>query len=359
MKKLPIFCSIKFLVEFYKEFDTLKMNQALSSSSNDGKFMLALQFHYLLSSAELFFIQPDEPYNIQELQKEGTSCYHYHLKNLLKKETQNPTFDNESLKDKTTFKQVVEKYPHAIFIIDETTESKLGTYKTLQNSFGVICFKHSIWKDKVEFLLNWALFSVVAKQDNGKFNSWKTLESFRHPCNSIVIAENYILNDKVENNLLPLLNSLLPIEKLEIPFQITFIVKWDSEEKEEKNQTNLQAIFNDLEPKIKTLRPDFDFELQIFCVNKELNHDRNIITNYLWLHSGHSFSYFEKQESGKIKTNKNTNLMVFPLSYQQKNKINHNSIFEAVQTLLAQAKEISAKHKIKQETLNAKNRLLP
>lgn len=357
MKKLPIYVSLDFLIKFYAEMDKLKKSD---KQADENLFVLAMSFSQLLMRAELYFPKSDIRFKSVLASEDSPR-----LKNILKNAKNLKDYES-ALSNIDNLKTTVQNDPHAIFLIDEIAESHLDTWGNLQNRFGVICFKHSHWKDKAEFLLNWALFSVGKNLVGSKLPSWKTLEKFRHPCNAMVIAENYILDKKeeIDDNLLPLMDSLLPKEKLDIPFQITFIVQWDGNESPQVNKTNLDKIFNYLKPQIESLRTDFNFELQVFCVNKELNHDRNIITNYLWLHSGHSFSYF-KNENNTIRTIKDTNLMVFPTTYQQKEyqsyssntKIISNSIFEAVQVLLEQAKK-AAKTRDFKETPNAKNRLL-
>lgn len=351
MKKLPIYCSIDFLLKFYAEFDELKKSD---KQADEDLFVLAVNFSNMLAKAELYFSKSDSRIKYI-LQKEDSP----RLKNILKN-AKNPKDYESSLSNTDNLKVTIQEEPHAIFLIDETLESSLGTWIDLQKNFGIICFKHENWKEKSKFLLNWALFSVGKNSTGAKLSSWDMLKNFRHPCNSMIIAENYILSktEEIKDNLIEIFDVLLPQEKLTIPFQITILVL-----ESELGGRKIDSRFDILMKELQKIRPDFTFEIQIILVSKNDNHDRNIFTNYFWLHSGHSFSYFENKNNS-IRTIKSTNLMLFPISFQQKDyqtyfsneKISSNSVFEAVQVLLEQAKRVPKTRGYK-ETSNAQNRL--
>jgi hypothetical protein len=357
MNKIPIYCSISFLVEFYKDLNRLKKSDR---QNDENDLLIVLAFESLLKKADLYVSR----LNIKEVLDETSSDFSPRLKDLIRQKT---NADSEKYPKTTSsldnFRNTVLTQPHAIFILDAETESQLEKCKDLEAKFGVICFKHANWKEKADFLLNWAMFAIV-KGSTNKFKDWKEIAKFQHPCNAIIFADNYILTDEkdITTNLLPILDSLLPLNKLEIPFQITFLV---NDVKLEGNKLGFR--YTTLLTQIQELRKEMSFDISIlFVEEKSDNHDRNIITNYLWLHSGHSFAYF-KEQKGKIITNENTNLFISPITYQAKDyqnyyanskvgKISSNSIFDAVRVLLKQAKEIKIKYSEPKPPKN--NRLL-
>lgn len=137
--------------------------------------------------------------------------------------------------------------------------------------------------------------------DEEKFDSWSKLGDYRHPLNSIVIADKYILCDKYEqkinNNLKPLLRELIQGRKNLLPVDITII----AEQKQCKQQ--FEILKADLEDFFKNTVPntlvnltliDYDDELKAFLENKHGTdfHDRRIITTYYWYEVGKGFNLF-------------------------------------------------------------------
>ncbi|MCP4438183.1 MAG: hypothetical protein GY810_04495, partial [Aureispira sp.] len=99
----------------------------------------------------------------------------------------------------------------------------------------------------------------------------------------------------------------------------------------------------------------------VHCSSSD-NHDRNIFTNYLWYHSGNTFSYFNKKEQ----VIKQTNLFYHPIWHLQRalnKKTDYDkTTFWAVANLLDEAKDIVKGAKdlptLQQVWGNKQNRLL-
>ncbi|AZQ60966.1 hypothetical protein EI427_01665 [Flammeovirga pectinis] len=227
----------------------------------------------------------------------------------IKKMLKNASSGGSSLRcEKEAFDQldVVSKstMPQTMFFLDKSNQE----CEDIENKYGIITLNPNRIKSKAGFMFNWSLYNVT--KDRGavkRFEKWSQLERFRHPHNSMVIIDNYLLKDlgEIEENLIPMLDALLP-EKLEVTYQLTLI----SVDLRDKPASMKKYIEWELNKKLK--RP-YDIEVCVIKTESNKNHDRNIFTNYLWMHSGHSFTYLRRQQISK-----NTNLMLFPIFYQQK-----------------------------------------
>lgn len=161
------------------------------------------------------------------------------------------------------------------------------------------------------------------------FDSWAKLEAFKHPLNSVLIVDGYLLSDKsqqrIDQNLKPLLKSILPKKKNTLPIDITIIT-----EEGPKNSTFL-AIKLELEEHLKSELPDLVFDLSIIKFDKNIIykiasegfniHDRRIITNYFWLESGIGFNIMN--DRGKVKNSDSFMTWNFNLIGQNYNRLKH------------------------------------
>ncbi|MFN0200550.1 MAG: hypothetical protein ACKVTZ_03475 [Bacteroidia bacterium] len=166
------------------------------------------------------------------------------------------------------------------------------------------------------------------------FTSWSNLELYhKYPHNAMVIIDDYILSSSfknsrnygIENNLFEMLDSLIPKG---IDFQLSIITK------EIPTNTTKKEVFDFVQNKYPNLT------LGIYFWNNKGCHDRNIITNSIWLHSGNSFcNYLYHYQGRGIAVNEMlqpTQLMMFPLSYQHNtiNQKKRHSVLESVKQML-------------------------
>ncbi|GHA76634.1 hypothetical protein [Pontibacter akesuensis] len=140
-----------------------------------------------------------------------------------------------------------------------------------------------------------------------RFDSWEKLRDYKHPINSVLIVDGYILSDKsqqrIDNNLKPLLKSLLPNKKTDVPVDITIITE------EQSKTSNFQALQQSLVNYLKEELTELEFSLSIVRFDRNLLyklktegfsiHDRRIITNYFWIESGIGFNIIN--DKGKVK----------------------------------------------------------
>ena len=173
------------------------------------------------------------------------------------------------------------------------TTSDTSKCEELSARFGVIVFNLSmIFSAKHVYVNNGRSFN------RSKDYNWTYLWELKEKCpsisccNSLVIADRYLLSDKNEsafdNNLSPILEALLP-QSLEngIIFSVCFIV-W------EENNSSIEEKLHKIEILIKELRPKLSFNLNIF--NSRILHDRSILTNNIILTSGAGFEVIGKNE---------------------------------------------------------------
>lgn len=115
--------------------------------------------------------------------------------------------------------------------------------------------------------------------------SWKDiLVRANHPCNSMIIFDNYVFN-KPQENLYKILDCLLPNE-LSVPFHLAIFTS--------TLNNPLEVEFEKLQTYISNIRKDLKIELALYQAGKNDFHDRAIITNNIWIGSGGGFELLKK-----------------------------------------------------------------
>ena len=122
------------------------------------------------------------------------------------------------------------------------------------------------------------------------------------PCNSLVIIDNYILNDadSIDENLPKIFDSLIPKSLYKkLHFQVTIFATLCNDRGTPYNsETRLKKIKDIL----NQIRPDITFEVSIIKCSKDKFHDRTIITNNLFIGCGGGFDLFKRGKSKKTTT---------------------------------------------------------
>jgi hypothetical protein len=206
--------------------------------------------------------------------------------------------------------------PHALFFIDSTEKCR-----KLANDYGMIFISNEIRNDFAECIFGYETDYVNISKKENKLRSWDFISRYKHPCNSLILSDNYILadNKKMKNNLLKLIDNLLP-EKLERDFQLIILTG------NPKGSLDIERRYHFLSEHIHTLR-DYRIDLKIIAKSVD-NHDRNILTNYLWISSGFGFSIFKGQHISA-----NTHFSIHPIASKK-------SIRDVVESLKIQYKKI-------------------
>jgi hypothetical protein len=174
-------------------------------------------------------------------------------------------------------------------------------------------------------------------------NSWNDLQRFKHPFNAMVIIDNYLLKDEKDLiTIVSLLKPLVPdqLNQQDTDFHLT-LISYEVQIRTDK--------FNDLrcksiEEKINSLLI-LPYKIKVSIINHNVmdrNHDRNILTNYVWLHSGHSFDYFKESDVHKIPisgTKKTTTLFVNGIAHSSQSfKSSRSWVDDGYDQVLTRAK---------------------
>jgi hypothetical protein len=220
---------------------------------------------------------------------------------LLKNHTENKitiNFYQFSIDPDTFFEEV---NPHALFFLADTEKCK-----ELEDDYGMMFISNENQKERAEFLFNDDLVNVSKNDKENKITSWDFISKYKHPCNSLIIADNYILqyNEKIENNLIGLLRKVLPDKLNKREFQITIIT----------GEVGVKQRYDFIMECLDKLKKPYKISLKIITKSVD-NHDRNFLTNYLWINSGYGFTIFrDDKDHQRLKPEANTHLSITPLN---------------------------------------------
>ena len=207
----------------------------------------------------------------------------------------------------------------ALFFLDASLEK----CKKLADDYGLMFISNYNFAEWANFL-----FSSSIELVNEKTKNWDFVKQFKHPCNSITLIDNYILDkddDTLKKDIRSLFNALLPLQLNNTVFNI-YIYSYskyrNSREEEDKKKIIRNAV-NELRRKY-----EIRFKFPFYTLNND-HHDRYLLTNYCMFNSGYGFALRESER----KTG--TSLMVWPLTYlsQYGDKASRNNVFEIMQFL--------------------------
>lgn len=199
-------------------------------------------------------------------------------------------------------------YPHTIYVLNKNNED----CDKLANEYGMIFLnKDTIWQ-KMNLLFSSSYWAVTGKTEiERRFTNWADIQPFKTPCNALILFDNYLLGNDDGDNLFSLLKNVLPSNCSKYPFHLTIIMENDKNDRRDiKTKPYFERHVNKINEFLtKTFSYRVEFSL---IVVKKGNHDRNILTNYVWLHSGSSFDFLDKK--GKIKNTTETQLILTPIT---------------------------------------------
>lgn len=141
---------------------------------------------------------------------------------------------------------------------------------------------------------------AIHKQEQGNWNN--ILKEFVLPCNSMIIVDNYVLNEleQAKENLKGIFEALLP-QSLNncIPFQIIIF----SALRHNKNiDLPGKVRLDEMTKLLESIRPNLKVELTIVKCSSDKFHDRTIITNNYYIGCGGGFDLFKSRHSQKTTT---------------------------------------------------------
>mgnify|MGYP006292231423 CR=1 FL=1 len=258
--------------------------------------ILVWQLYYLINESE------DVIKHLDNISKKTNPNVKALIKNPKKKSRRKQSIDNNQDYNKLN--------PNSVFLSSKNSQ----ICEELSEKYGYIHISKDNF-DKAQILFSHNLVAI------DEANNWDFMEQHKHPCNSMIIADNYLLstsdnNNELEpvNNLLSILMQLLP-DKLEITFQLLLVT-------ERGVQRDNEAIILKLNEEVKQLFPKLKIAIKIETVDGV--HDRNILTNFYWFSSGYGFKPYKGS----------TNFFAYPITYAKqeiqtwyynKNPIGHSA----------------------------------
>lgn len=182
--------------------------------------------------------------------------------------------------------------------------SPKGFCDEIGKKFGLVCSCPEMMDLNIPQLF---IFEIKSLTKRGKIHSWDFLRGFRYPSNSAIIADNYLLQSKelMKDNILQILNQILP-PVLNESFDLTIFTR-------EVNNLDFmhQFIYDNC---LKNFPYKINFSIGKVDIGSNGIHDRDIITNYCWYHSGAGFTLFKKQQDG-VRILNDTKLFIYPLTH--------------------------------------------
>lgn len=183
----------------------------------------------------------------------------------------------------------------------------------LEMNHGLIFLGKDHDSDQLSFLFNQDEMLI---NKNGSIKDWAFIKEYQHPCNAMIITDNYLLKnqreDDIELNLIQLLVNLIP-QKLEMvnEFDLMIITK------------EVTAINNKYDFIKEKLVQIFPYKFNLSMIQTTLGdydiHPRNIFTGYLWINSDIGFSIFKQNPVNKsTRCKSDTILRIKPKSLLEK-----------------------------------------
>ena len=144
--------------------------------------------------------------------------------------------------------------------------------------------------------------AAIRKSEESDWGKCLSCENAPIPCNSLIVVDNYVLNDsdKMEENLIPLLGRILPKSlKQSVTFQLTIFATL----KNDKGiDYEIEGRYTKIKEILEKVRPGISFSLSILKCQKDTFHDRSIASNNLFIGCGGGFDLFKNGKSQKTTT---------------------------------------------------------
>jgi len=236
------------------------------------------------------------------------------------------------VKMSTTGGSIIHEVPHYFENIKENPHDILKDNPCSLHYLKEHSFKNSsdlglFLSDLTNYLENTADISirpvgikVHPKPELNEFFKWSEMKFKLPPRNSIILADNYLLNNekRFENNLFDLLKWILPTNLLEQDFHISIITRTGLGNDNTKKYEKIKNF-------LSTLNRPYSIRLGIFFVTMNKLHDRILISNYFRINVGHSFELL----NDKGTPNKDTMIHYFPINSES----NVSSHFSTIRSL--------------------------
>lgn len=184
---------------------------------------------------------------------------------------------------------------HTFFMLNGSEEEIME----IRNRYGLYAANLSVIKAN-EFCFgdNWTI-NISSDVNVNEFSGWNFLKSLKAPSSFMILSDNYILDNSkgFDLNIYTMLKNILPDYLKNKTLNIALVIK-------EYDIAKASSIFNKISMFLDSMSLPYEYNLALLLTRINDPHDRNLLTNYYWIHSGHSFDYYD--DKGVI--NKKTTL---------------------------------------------------
>ena len=293
MELIPIFCELAFIEKLVQSTD----RKSTYESFRENKHFLKANGDLLNLIFSRSVLSVDISYS--ELEKSADPIHRFLLESYgsIRINFSDDSFKN-SFDDKKEIKYISD-LPSPIYLL-----SSFGYQRILD--LGMFGIKYdSLNLSKIQAITSVQSFLLSKIIEENEFKGWHEIVDLGLPINSSVIIDRYILKNTRTNkqNIEKILNALLP-QELHCTFHLTIIIQiFDKQDLEyygstEAAEVMLRKKIADIYDYILSLKKEYSVNLAVYALEPIHFHDREIITNYYWIHSGHSFDYYDK--AGKV-----------------------------------------------------------
>ena len=153
------------------------------------------------------------------------------------------------------------------------------------------------------------LFLPVSKKG---FNSWNLLQNFKHSFLTAIVIDPYILDNKdlIVNNINKIIDELLRFSSCNKKIEVLVITTDNAKELSNAGWEERYKILSQVVANYQNV------EVILFRYPKNIpDHARGVFTNYWYIYSGNSFTYFNN--NGQMRGNINDNIFFFMNFYKR------------------------------------------
>lgn len=315
MQKIQTYCQVKFLEVFFNSIPEVSLSQMISGNENSKIYMDFSNFLY--SKAH---ISVDSVAQILSLAQNGNPFF----KKLIKASTSG---GSEIIDYSGLFNNLLTELHVAVNSpVDSIHMYQQQNAVLSESRCGWLTLDNENWQSQFVHLSIKKSYKVDRNNALNQFTGWSVLSSIELPINAGVIVDNYILDkpEQYENNIFEILRHLLPGSLDHLDFDLAIITKRDL--------VNPQGKLEIINRFITQLQLPYAVRVTIYCTPADNPHDRDILTNYYRIHSGHSLDYYNK--NGYII--KDTTLQIIGLTGEDNNP--HNLILKNIANVASRGK---------------------
>ena len=187
-------------------------------------------------------------------------------------------------------------YLNATFFSSETKE----TCQQAMKEYGIIVICKETIKDFDYLFFDHG--SALRRYEESDWEKCLSNENETNPCNSLIVVDNYVLNDGIEmdENLTSLFSAIIPKSlKPSVTFDLTIFATLKNDR---NTEYDIKGRFDKVMEILQKVRPKMNFSLSILKCKKDNFHDRNILSGNLFVGCGFGFNLFKNGKSQKTTT---------------------------------------------------------